>query len=163
MSVLSLSSGVDVMMQLGGFQFGVSTAAYQNLRRSTEWRWASQDRFGNRAALQHTGPGADTITLEGVVFTEYRGGFGQVTDLRAIGDSGQPQTLVDGSGNVMGRWVVERVDEGQTFFLGAGLPRRQEFTVQLKKFDDSAVIGAVPGVTSALGGGLATLISSLFS
>lgn len=124
------------MLQLGGFQFGVNTAAYQSLQRSTEYRWPSQDRFGNPPALQYVGPGAETITLPGVIYPEWRGGSGLVNQLRELADTGEPQLMVDGGGNIMGRWVIERVEERQSVFADAGAPRKQEFTVQLRRYID---------------------------
>lgn len=122
-----------VMMQLGTFQFGISTAAYQELDRKTAWRWAQQDVIGTRPALQFTGPGEDAITLQGVVFPEYRGGSYQVEHLRTLAGRGKPQLLVSGMGELFGRWVIESVAERQTVFAAFGKARRQEFTVQLKR------------------------------
>ena len=122
------------MMRLGSFSFGINTAAYNELRRTTEYKWPALERFGQDDALQYTGPGADTITLTGVILTAYRGGAGQLNRLRAIAATGQPQLLVSGLGAIMGRWVIERIDEGQAVFAAAGHPRRQEFTVQLRKY-----------------------------
>lgn len=127
--------GGFVMMQLGAFQFGISTAAYQELSRKTSWRWAQQDVVGTRPALQFTGDGEDTISLQGTVFPEHRGGFYQVENLRTLGSLGQPQLLVSGYGELLGRWVIESVDERQAVFAAFGRPRKQEFTVQLKRFD----------------------------
>lgn len=127
--------GGFVMLQLGGFQFGITTAAYQELNRKTSWRWAQQEVVGTRPALQFTGDGEDTITLQGVVFPEYRGGFYQVENLRAQGGFGQPQLLITGAGELLGRWVILDVEERQSVFAGYGRPRKQEFTLQLKRFD----------------------------
>ena len=124
------------MLQLGPFQFGVSTAAYQTLQRTTEYRWPSQDRFGKGPVLQHVGQGADTITLPGVIYPEWRGGLGQIDDLRKLAAEGKPQTMIDGTGNVLGRWVIERLEEKQAVFADAGVPRKQEFTVQLRRYFD---------------------------
>lgn len=121
------------MMRLGSFSFGIRTAAYQELRRSNEWRWPSLERFGQLDALQHTGPGAETITLSGVIMTEYRGGVGRLDELRAIADQGRPQLLISGLGDIMGTWAIERIDEGQSIFAAAGVPRRQDFTLTLKR------------------------------
>jgi phage protein U len=126
--------GASIMLQLGRFQFGVNTAAYQRLQRATEYRWPSQDRFGQREALQFVGPGADTITLPGVIYPEWRGGLRVLDDLRELAAEGRPQTMIDGLGNILGRWVIERVEETQTVFADAGVPRKQEFTVQLRRY-----------------------------
>lgn len=121
------------MMQLGRFQFGLSTAAYQELRRSTQFTWAEQQKFGRLATLQFTGPGSDTITLTGVIYPEFMGGSGRLSDLRALGATGKPQQLLDGDGNLMGMWVIESVEEGQSVFAGYGKPRKQEFTLNIRK------------------------------
>jgi len=127
------SLGATVMMQLGSFQFSVNDAAYQELRRRTEYNWAAQDRFGKMPALQFTGAGGDEIQLSGVIYPEYRGGFGQLDAMRDEASQGLPLMLVDGNGRLLGRWVIERIEEGQTVFAAGGRPRKQEFTLQLRK------------------------------
>lgn len=154
MMALGYHFGQVVMMQLGSFQFGITTAAYQELNRASEWRWPTQGVFGKGEVLQFTGPGADTITLPGVIYPEWRGGFGQVADMRALAGRGQPLRLVDGTGATMGQWVIERVEEGQRVFADAGRARKMEFTLSLRRFPDEAVglaalIGAAAGAIGA--------------
>lgn len=132
-----------IMMQLGAFQFGINTAAYQGLSRSDEWRWPDQERFGQAPALQYTGPGATTITLDGILYPEWRGGLGQLDAMRAEAGRGKPLVLVDGRGQALGMWVIERVDESQSIFAAGGVARRVEFTLQLKRFS-ARVTGPVP-------------------
>lgn len=147
---IDYTSGPGVMLQLGSFQFGVTTAAYQELKRTTEWRWPSQDQFGKLAAVQFVGPGNDSITLPGVIYPEWRGGLTQLDALRALGDTGEPQTMIDGRGKILGKWVIERVDEGQQVFAAAGVPRRQEFTLQLRRIhDDGAATVPIPAAVPA--------------
>ncbi len=135
MAIVGYQIGPTVMMQLGSFQFGIATATYQQLQRSTEWRWPAQDQFGRMPALQYTGPDADTITLPGVIFPEWNGGVVQLDVMRSMGETGQPHDLVDGSGISLGRWVIERVDEGQSVFAARGVPRRVEFTLHLRRVE----------------------------
>ena len=123
-------------MKLGGFTFSIDTAAYQSLSRSSEYRWASQDRIGTNPALQNIGTGTETINLQGVVFAAHRGGTGQLDDMRREAAKRQPLILVDGRGFVHGRWVIERVEEEQSNFAQAGVARRQQFRLQLRKYDD---------------------------
>lgn len=131
--MIGYTIGGFVMMQLGSFQFSINTAAYQQLQRRSEYQWASQDRFGRLEGLQFCGQASDTITLSGVIYTEYRGGLGQLDAMRALAGRGRPQLLVDGYGNLLGRWVIESVEEGQTVFAAFGRPRKQEFTLQLRR------------------------------
>lgn len=123
-----------VMMQLGSYQFSINTAAYQSLQRSTDYRWAQQETYGALPTLQHTGPGTESITLQGVIFGEFKGGTGQPEALRRLAAQGLPQQMVSGEGDVMGLWVIEKVTETQSIFAVAGLPRQQEFSLQLKRY-----------------------------
>lgn len=147
--------GEVVMLQLGGFQFGIKTAAYQELLRTASWTWAAQNRFGQLPGLQFTGPAEETISLPGVIYPEFRGGFGQVDDMRALAAAGKPLALVDGTGASLGRWVVEAVDEKQTVFASAGRPRKIEFTLSLRRFPDEPAASAG---TAGIAGGLAEAV-----
>jgi len=141
------------MMRLGSFKFGVYTAAYQSLDRSTEYKWGEQPLFMNYDDLQYLGPGADTITLQGIVFPEYKGGTGQIDKLRALGARGEPHLLVSGFGSIMGRWIIQQVTEGQTIFAAGGIPRRQEFTVSLRRYDDTGdKLSLLQKIGNAIGG-----------
>ena len=68
--MIGLSLGPSVMMQLGAFQFSISTAAYQELTRRSEYRWSSQDRFGKQPNLQYTGPAREAISLVAVIYPD---------------------------------------------------------------------------------------------
>lgn len=124
-------------MRLGKFKFGVYTAAYQSLDRNTEYKWGEQSVFLNYDDLQFLGPGADTITLQGIIFPEYKGGSGQLDDLRAMASMGRGQLLISGFGRVFGYWAILSIQEGQTIFAAGGMPRRQEFTVTIRKHSDA--------------------------
>ena len=126
-----------VMMQLGSFQFSLSTAAYQELTRSTAYRWPGQDRFGEMAALQFTGPGDDTISLAGAIFPEFRGGLYQLENLRELAAEGKPLMLVNGLGEILGSWVIEGIEERQSTFADAGVARRQDFGLKLRRYGDA--------------------------
>lgn len=124
------------MLTLGQFSFSLDTATYQELKRSTEYRWKSQERINNPDAFQFTGTAPDSMTLSGVVFPVFRGGFGQVEAMRVEAAQGTPLMLTDGYGGVHGRWVITRIDEQQSTFLPGGAPRKQKFTLQLRSHDD---------------------------
>lgn len=124
----------NVMMTLGEFQFSITTAAYQELTRTREWRWPTQERFMQNQALQFVGPGGDTISLPGVIYPEYRGGLGQVEAMAALADKGMPLDMISGTGVVLGRWVIERLEEKHSTFAVQGVGRKQEFTLGLRKF-----------------------------
>lgn len=140
---ITYATAAPVMMQLGDFQFGINTAAYQGLSRSDAWRWPAQERIGQEAALQHLGPGECSVTLDGVLYPEWKGGLGQLDAMRAQAGRGEPLVLVDGRGRALGMWVIESVSETQGTFAAGGVARRIEFSLQLKRFS-SQVTGPVP-------------------
>lgn len=152
-SAVGYVTGYMPMMMVGSYIFSLNTAAYQELSRSTEYRWPAIERNGQDDALQYSGPGEDTATLEGVVYPQFRGGGAQVNILRALAAKGLPQTVIDGAGNVYGRWVIERITERQSTFSAFGQPMKQEFSVALRRYDGgpSNLIASILGAT-ALGG-----------
>ena len=130
----------DVMLQLGRYAFSIDTAAYQQLARASRYTWAAQQRVGNHDALQFTGYGADAITLTGRIYPAWRGGTGQLDAMREAAQAGEPLRLVDGLGYVHGRWVIESIDEQSDTFAPGGAPRRQQFTLQMRYYDDGAQV-----------------------
>lgn len=125
----------EVMMQFGAFQFEIDTATYQQLDRSTEYRWSRQSRIGAHDALQFTGFGPETIEVSGVIYPHFRGGLGQVDKMRLQASIGVPLPLVSGLGRVLGLWVAETVTEGQTVFAAQGIPMRQDFSMRIARYD----------------------------
>jgi phage protein U len=151
-------SGYYDMLSLGPYTFGIPTAAYQEFKRNSEWLWPSQQRFGNRPAVQHTGKGDETISLPGVIFPEWNGGTTQLDQLRDLADEAQPQTLIDGRGNVLGQWVITAIEESGSNFAQAGVARKQEFTISLKWFGEGGEAAPIVGAAiSAVTGGASGL------
>lgn len=149
-------TGYMPMMMLGNYIFSLNTAAFQELDRKTEYRWVSQERINNDPALQYVGPGGDTISLPGVIYPGFRGGGAQLDKVRALAAQGLPQILIDGAGNLYGRWVIEGVDEKQSFFAAFGQPRKQEFTINLRRYDGGPA-NVIASIVNALNpGGLVT-------
>lgn len=130
-----------IMAMWGRFAFGINNAAFQELRRSKSWSWPSQERFGQSPILQYTGEGDETLVLPGVIYPEWRGGLGQINEMRDIANEATPQALIDGRGNILGLWVATDISEVQTIFGGFGIPRKQEFTLSLKYFPSPEVTG----------------------
>lgn len=125
-----------IMMGLGDFRFGLSTAAYQRLQRSTEYRWEEQARVGREPALQFIGRSLASVDLEGVIYPTFRGGLSQVDAMRDMAGMGEPLTLVDGTGKVWGEYCILGVGDAQTGFTDDGRARKIEFTVRLKEYGE---------------------------
>lgn len=134
------------LMALGQFIFEIRTAPYQELRRRTEYRWASQPRIGARPAHQYLGPGEDTITLTGTLYPELTGGPVQLNEIRAMAAQGKAWIMMAGNGDKLGHWFIESVEETNSLFFADGTPRKIEFQIALKLDDteDPANLGSNP-------------------
>lgn len=124
-----------MMLMLGQYRFSLNTAAYEGKTRETQYRWRQQARIGNQPALQFTGPGDDTLELDGVIYPHYRGGFGQLNAMRREADKGEPLMLVEGTGKVLGRWVIASLRETQGSFARDGSPAKVRFSLTLRKHE----------------------------
>lgn len=128
-----------MMLALGMFVFSLSTAAYQELQRQTEWRHASNNRVGAAPARQFIGRGDDTITLPGIILPELAGSALSLDALRLMANTGKAWPMVEGSGQIYGLWIIESLSETKTLFFRDGTPRRIEFTLSLKRIDDDRI------------------------
>ncbi|ANF85150.1 hypothetical protein ATI14_6200 [Pseudomonas tolaasii NCPPB 2192] len=128
-----------MMLSLGMFVFSLSTLAYQELQRQTNWRHASNSRVGAAPALQFVGRGDDTITLPGLLLPELAGSILSLDALRLMANTGKAWPMVEGTGRIYGLWVIESLSETKTLFFRDGTPRRIEFTLTLKRTDDDRI------------------------
>lgn len=137
-----------MMCALGMFVFSLSTAAYQELQRQTDWRHASNSRVGAAPARQFVGRGDDSITLPGIIFPELAGSALSLDALRLMANTGKAWPMVEGSGRIYGLWVIESLSETKTIFFSNGTPRRIEFTLSLKRTDDDRIdlLGAATNI-----------------
>jgi len=116
--------------------FNLDTAAFDELRRSTEFRWASQERLSRRPAQQGVGIGEEKITLKGAIFPGFKAGLKQLDTLRTIGGQLKPLTLTTGYGDVLGTWCLKSIEEEQSALMAGGIPRKQGFTLEFARYGD---------------------------
>lgn len=137
------------MLALGMFVFSLSTLAYQELQRQTEWRHPSSSRVGAAPARQFIGRGDDSITLPGIIFPELAGTTLSLDALRLMANTGKAWPMIEGTGRIYGLWVIESLSETKTVFFRDGTARRIEFTLSLKRIDDDQL--DLIGAASSLG------------
>ncbi|MGE5563137.1 MAG: phage tail protein [Bacillota bacterium] len=148
------------MLSLGMFQFEIGTLAYQQLTRDRTWRHGRTDRFGARQASQYLGPGDDKVTLTGALIPGLSGSFSSLDTLAQMADDGDAYSLVAGTGQVFGAYVIERLGDTRENFLVDGLARKGDFTLELTRVPEqeaasanllSSVLGT-PAIATTLGG-----------
>ncbi len=131
------------MMMLGPIRFYVGGPAYQQLQRSTQYTWATQQRLGDPElkylglrgpALQYIGPGGDSLTLNGTLYPPSHGGSLDLTLLRLSASLGVALPLLDGSGMMRGLWIIESISDTRSVFCSDGAARKIEFTMSLKRY-----------------------------
>lgn len=132
-----------MLLSLGLFVFRLQTIPYETLKRTTEYRWSSANRFGKAPAHQFLGPGEDELTIDGKLMPELTGGPVHLEKLREMGNSGKAWILTAGNGDVLGKWFITKIDDNRSHFLSNGLARKIEFTITLKRYgnDDNAQLG----------------------
>jgi phage protein U len=131
-----------MMMSLDQFVFSLKTAPFKELQRQRNWKHRTSSRVGSRDASQFTGAGDDTITLNGLVAPETIGSVASIKELATMGDTGDAYVLVDGIGNVYGAFIIDGLNETQTYHTAEGIPRRIEFSLTLKRVDDDMLAQA---------------------
>lgn len=128
-----------MMAALGMFVFSLSTLAFQELQRQTDWRHATSNRIGAQPARQFVGRGEDQLTLPGILLPELAGDVISLNELRGMANTGKAWPLVDGTGRMRGLYVIESLSETQSVFFRDGTPRRIEFSLVLKRTDEGRV------------------------
>ena len=125
-----------MMLSLGDFQFGIDTAAYAELSLKAEYPWPKVDRLQNTPQHQAMGLEVRSISLRGTVFRSYReAGLSQIEALREAAAEMKPQPLMAGNGRYLGRWVVKSISQTDSVFFEDGAAQKQEFTMEMERFD----------------------------
>lgn len=124
----------EQLASLGMFVFGLDRPNYDELQRRTDWRWEGTPRYGARDALQFTGPGRDSITLNGKLIPEIAGSYSDLDTLREMGGSGEVYPLTLGDGTVIGDFVITTVDDRWRNILLGGRARLYDFAIDLEAF-----------------------------
>lgn len=130
---------VSMMMTLGLFVFHLRTLAYQDFQRQTAWRHPTQSRIGAAPATQFLGKGDDTLTLSGTLMPELAGSTLSLSALRLMADQGMAWPLIEGTGMIYGLYVIESLSETRTLFFQDGAARRIDFTLNLRRVDESSI------------------------
>lgn len=126
------------LMTLGMFVFSIDSALYDSLTRSREWRHATAERFGARAASQFVGPGADNVTISGMIVPEIAGRYSALETLADMAATGDNYPLIDGLGRILGHYRIVRLDEDHAVIMAGGIPRNVAFRLELERSDDAS-------------------------
>ncbi|PWB34622.1 phage tail protein [Pseudomonas sp. SDI] len=118
------------------YYFNLDTAAFDELRRQTSFRWVGQERLARSVAQQAVSLSEEKISIRGAIFPGFKGGLGQLQTLRSIGRQLCPLSLTSGYGEVLGNWCLTGIDEDQSSLLAGGIPRKQGFSLEFVSYGD---------------------------
>lgn len=120
-------------MALGDFVFSLSSGfPYDTLDRKASGGWVTMDIISGKPLSQNTGQGLETVRLSGKA--QFSAGMAKVQRLREMANARVPYVLVDGVGQVWGRWKIQDVSESQKRVLDDGTATLLEWTLELEEF-----------------------------
>lgn len=135
-------------MTLGHYAFQALGFSYQDLARHLDTPWAKIEVCGRMEALHWTGPTSETITIKGVLFPEEWGGLGTLEGARRAAKAGAVLPLITGDGAILGRFVIEGIEEDRSAHDALGRPRRDAYSIKLRAISGSG--GGALGILSGL-------------
>jgi len=144
-----------VLYQLGTVQFTPSPFEVHDVTRHTETNYAAKDLIQAPRPREFMGEGDERLKFTGFLFP-FRpisaGGLAQLALLQQERQSGQPQllirggtsgdligagagsTTVSGSGaTIMGYFLIEKIDEHDTYLSAIGIGKFKEIEISLVK------------------------------
>ncbi|WP_253299817.1 phage tail protein [Wolbachia endosymbiont of Chironomus riparius] len=117
------------MLSFGPYKF-----APRSLRCSKEKRWSVVECIGKMPSLQNIGQGGESIEVEGIIYLNNLNGLNQLNSMKEAEKDQTPHILVDSLGDVLGRFVIMKLEKKQTSFFPSGLPKKVEFSLSLKRY-----------------------------
>ncbi len=143
-----------VAMALGPFTFEAIGFGYGDVGRRVQTPWTEVKVAQSLDRQQWLGPTSEEVTIRGVLFPAQYGGQESLDGIISSAMSGTPLMLVsgtDGAGVIHGLFSVQSVDEDRSFHDAAGTPRKNSYTITLKRMSDASIGGAVASVISLFG------------
>ncbi|MFV0662781.1 phage tail protein [Denitromonas sp.] len=128
-----------MMMSLGMFVFALDSVPYQQLQRQLAWRHNSISRVSAAPSVQYLGRDDETMTLSGVLLPEITGGETSLAALEEMAENGRAWPLIEGTGRNYGLFVITALSTTRTLFFSDGAARRIEFSLSLKRIDESRI------------------------
>lgn len=140
-------------MTLGPFGFEALGFGYTDVTRKLDTSWAEIATAQDFDAIQWTGPKSDTLTIKGVLFPESFGGLASLNGIAAMAQAGLPLMLVSGDmsgGSIIGLVAVTGVEEDRSLHTGWGLPRKDAYQINVRRYPGAPSVGSIMGQVAGL-------------
>lgn len=126
--------GREALLLWGDVAF--AAPGHDRLRRTSQFRWPSIDRLHTRPGLQYTGPGADTIRVDGTRIAELGDSGALLAALRTAAETGVARPLVAGDGTEYGLYALQSIEETHSGLYGDGTPRKTGYSLAFLRAPD---------------------------
>lgn len=139
------------IMSLGPFVFEAIGFGFNGRQSVVDTPWVQTPVAGGPDQLQWLGGRSTTLTISGVLFSEF-GGQASLEGIKAAAENGIPLPLVSLGNfpfNVFGLYVVTRVSEDEEFIDDRGRARMNAYDIALHK-RPQAVTGGLRGALLSL-------------
>lgn len=122
------------------------TPNFKTIQADSNYNWVAQQRLSRDPAMQFTGPGEETLSIEGILYPHLFGGFGTLQGLTEAGRRGDIMKLVmfspldAGMAGVIypDNVVIRRIKRTHTHFLHDGQAAKIEFNLELVRYGDDS-------------------------
>lgn len=126
------------LMSLGFFVFMRKTLPFNERSKEMSWNHPTNNVVGSLPKSQFTGKASESVTISGTLMPEITGGKLSLLALEMMAEKGSAYPLIDGATFMIEGWfVIESISQQYTELFGDGTPRKIDFTMNLKRVDDS--------------------------
>jgi phage protein U len=123
---------MTVMAMIDTFPFSANATDFDHLSRVLNYNFAEIQKAQDHPGLQSLGKDTEEVTISGSV-TVMRGGKKPLSDLEAIADRKRAVPLIMGYGDIVGDFMITKIQEDRSKFLDDGISILVEFSIDLKK------------------------------
>jgi len=119
------------------------TPGFDTIQRDRSFTWVGQGRLNQKQAMQFTGIGDDTISVEGRIFPNMFGGLATLDNLAEAGEAGKPLMFsrfyvsmdpVQYEAELLGQFVITRLRRNDKLIGSSGISGVIDFTVELREY-----------------------------
>ena len=132
----------------GWYTFEVFSTPIASGQKTGQQRTARSDPALGEPHYQMLGPGAETITLSGTVAPGVNGETAELEQLNVLRRAGNNYPLINGSGDVLGRYFIDSVTLNETDYWPNGEPKEMNFTVAFTRDFDAERYGDLTDSTN---------------
>ncbi len=141
------------LLKLGEFKFQPTGPSYESLQEGYEYKWTEQDLLLSAPSQYWGGKKSHNLTITGSLYIELTlprygnslkstvlSNYNSLASIRnsfslldAMASRGESYFLVDTTGRNYGKWVILGFNVTKTHFWNDGIPRKQDFVLNLRK------------------------------